>query len=54
MVLRSFVFISLLLFISLLSATEIVRIQGPQSEYDASHDYYKGLVALAFKKTISK
>lgn len=29
---------------------EQIRINGPQSEYDASHSYFKGLIALAFKE----
>lgn len=32
------------------NAENIIKIRGPQSEYDASHSYYKGLIELAFSK----
>ncbi len=35
---------------SFFSAAETITIRGPQSSYDASHAYYKGLIELAYQK----
>lgn len=43
-----------LLASSIVSADTIIRIRGSQSIYDASHEYYKGLILLAYDKIDKK
>ncbi|NTS78028.1 hypothetical protein HR060_14305 [Catenovulum sp. SM1970] len=49
MLLRFFVFICLCILPIQLMA-ETVRVRGSQSEFDSTHDYYVGLLKLAFEK----
>lgn len=37
-----------------INATDTIRIRGPQSEFDASHSYYEGLIKLAYEKSGKK
>jgi len=50
MLMRGSLFLILLFILPSLYAVETIRIRGPQSAFDASHDYFKGLIVLAFEK----
>ncbi|MDK2595722.1 hypothetical protein [Pseudoalteromonas obscura] len=45
-----FILIWLLLVSQASIATETIRVRGSQSEYDSTHNYYVGLIELAFDK----
>ena len=47
---KFFTLLFALFYMSTSLAEESIVIRGPQSQYDASHNYYEGLVKLAFKK----
>lgn len=42
--------ILLLIFLSSSAVSDTIRVRGSQSEFDATHDYYIGLLKLAYSK----
>ncbi len=52
MKMRNFAFFLIAFFFLTVTAciADTIRIRGPQSDYDASHAYYQGLIELAYKK----
>jgi len=51
---KYFLYTFFLLFIFNVSALDTIRMRSPQSEFDASHSYFVGLIRLAYQKNNRK
>jgi len=47
---KYFIYTFLIFYFYNANATETIRTRGPQSEFDASHSYFIGLIKLAYQK----